>query len=146
MSPSAADVHRFQKNLRYDLMAEALGAHKEYVQYPSEMIPALEESFKIANEEQKPSVINCQGKMDFWLDSKRYPPGFLDALKHRNRDTEVLLVLPKSNIMKQLGGIGYKMRYIALSSFKLTPDIKTFVSIFNLLKGSLHGPSIRSRR
>lgn len=63
--------------------------------------------------------------------------GFLDTLKERNRDIDVLLVLPKKNIMKQVGSLGYKTRYVALSSFKLTLDFKVFGSIFNLLKGSL---------
>ncbi len=42
---------------RYDLMAEALGAHGEYVEAPDDIRPALERAAK-ANADGKPAVVN----------------------------------------------------------------------------------------
>jgi UDP-N-acetylglucosamine--N-acetylmuramyl-(pentapeptide) pyrophosphoryl-undecaprenol N-acetylglucosamine transferase len=62
---------------------------------------------------------------------------FLDTLKQRHKELDLLLVLPKRNIIKELDSLGHKTRCIALSSFPLTLDFKIFGSILNLLKGSL---------
>ena len=78
--PVKEHMHLMQKNLRYDKMAEALGAHGEYVEDPLEFMPALRRSYQIAENENIPSVINCQGKKEFWLRDE-YPPGFIGGLQ-----------------------------------------------------------------
>ena len=67
-------IHLFQEKLRYDKVGEALGAHGEYVTKPEDFLPALERCYKIAVNESLPSVINCQGKKEYYL-KDQYPPG-----------------------------------------------------------------------
>jgi thiamine pyrophosphate-dependent acetolactate synthase large subunit-like protein len=74
-------IHLFQEKLRYDKVGEGLGAHGEYVTRPEEFRPALERCYKIAANESLPSVINCQGKKEFYL-KDQYPPG-LPAIPER---------------------------------------------------------------
>jgi thiamine pyrophosphate-dependent acetolactate synthase large subunit-like protein len=69
-------LHLFQENLRYDKIGEALGCHGEYVYKAEDFTPALERCWKIAERESLPSVINCQGKKEFWI-KEQYPPGFI---------------------------------------------------------------------
>ena len=64
--PRALPIHLFQENLRYDKLAEALGGHGEYVTRPADFRPALERAYEVAVKEGRPSVINCQGKKEFW--------------------------------------------------------------------------------
>lgn len=71
----AEQIHLFQEKLRYDKVAEGLGAHGEYVTRPGDFLPALERSYRVAATESLPSVINCQGKKEFYL-KDQYPPGF----------------------------------------------------------------------
>jgi thiamine pyrophosphate-dependent acetolactate synthase large subunit-like protein len=71
-----AHIHMFQENLRYDKMAEALGAHGEYVQGPDQFLPALQRAYDIAKNQGIPSIINCQAKKEFWI-REQYQPGFL---------------------------------------------------------------------
>jgi len=68
-------IHLFQENLRYDKVGEGLGAHGEYVTKPEDFLPALKRCYQIAVKDSLPSVINCQGKKEFYLRDK-YPPGF----------------------------------------------------------------------
>ncbi len=70
----AEHVHLFQENLRYDKIAEGLGGHGEYVTKPEGFLPALERCWKIAETQNLPSVINCQGIKEFW-EKDKYPPG-----------------------------------------------------------------------
>ena len=56
-------------------MAEALGAHGEYVTTPDQFLPALQRAYDIAKTQGIPSVINCQAKKEFWL--REFAPGFL---------------------------------------------------------------------
>lgn len=79
-NPVSLSIHLFQENLRYDKVAEALGAHGEYVTKPDQFKPALERCYQIAVRESRPSVINCQAKKEFWL-RDRYPPGFLGKVE-----------------------------------------------------------------
>jgi thiamine pyrophosphate-dependent acetolactate synthase large subunit-like protein len=72
----ASSHHLFQENLRYDKIAECLGAHGEYVTRPGDFRAALERCYQIAAKESRPSLINCQAKKEFW--SAQYPPGFPD--------------------------------------------------------------------
>ena len=79
-NPLALPLHLFQENLRYDKVAEALGAHGEYVTKPGEFRPALERAYAVALKDRKPSIINCQGKKEFH-DQSQYPPGFLGKVE-----------------------------------------------------------------
>ncbi|WP_162783573.1 thiamine pyrophosphate-binding protein [Devosia naphthalenivorans] len=78
--PRGAQLHLFQENLRYDKVAEGLGAHGEYVQTPDQFLPALKRAYEIAAEEGIPSVINCQAKKEFWI-REQYEPGFLGKVE-----------------------------------------------------------------
>jgi thiamine pyrophosphate-dependent acetolactate synthase large subunit-like protein len=75
-----ASFHLMQENLRYDKVGQALGAHGEYVTQPGDFRAALERCYKIAATQGIPSVINCQGKKEFWLRDK-YPPGSLGKVE-----------------------------------------------------------------
>jgi thiamine pyrophosphate-dependent acetolactate synthase large subunit-like protein len=68
-------IHLFQEKLRYDKVGEGLGAHGEYVTRPEDFLPALERCYRIAANESLPSVINCQGKKEYYLKDE-YPPGY----------------------------------------------------------------------
>ena len=78
--PWALPIHLFQENLRYDKVAEALGGHGEYVTKPTEFKPALERAYQVAVKESRPSVVNCQGKKEFW-DREKFPPGQLGKIE-----------------------------------------------------------------
>ncbi|WP_426956293.1 thiamine pyrophosphate-binding protein [Muricoccus radiodurans] len=73
-------LHVFQENLRYDKVAEGLGAHGEYVRTPDQFRPALERAYRIAEREGIPSVINCQGRKEFWV-REQFAPGFLGKVE-----------------------------------------------------------------
>jgi thiamine pyrophosphate-dependent acetolactate synthase large subunit-like protein len=73
-------IHLFQENLRYDKVAEALGAHGEYVTKPEDFRAALKRCYDVAVKESRPSVINCQAKKEFWL-RDQYPPGSLGKVE-----------------------------------------------------------------
>ena len=73
--PHALHMYLFQEGVRYDKMAEALGAHGEYVTTPDQFLPALQRAYDIAKTQGIPSVINCQAKKEFWL--REFAPGFL---------------------------------------------------------------------
>jgi thiamine pyrophosphate-dependent acetolactate synthase large subunit-like protein len=79
-NPVTLSLHLFQENVRYDKVGEALGAHGEYVTTPDAFGPALERCYKIAVNESRPSVINCQAKKEFWL-RDQFPPGFLGTVE-----------------------------------------------------------------
>jgi thiamine pyrophosphate-dependent acetolactate synthase large subunit-like protein len=79
-NPATLSIHLFQENLRYDKVAEALGAHGEYVTGPADFRPALERAYQIAVKESRPSVINCQAKKEFWI-KEEFPPGFLGTIE-----------------------------------------------------------------
>ena len=72
--PRAMHLHLFQENIRYDRMAEALGAHGAYVRTPEELRTALARSYEIASREGLPSLINVQAKKEF-SSPRAYPPG-----------------------------------------------------------------------
>jgi thiamine pyrophosphate-dependent acetolactate synthase large subunit-like protein len=80
MWPSAAGSARsmhmyiFQENLRYDKMAEGLGARGEYVRTPEELRNALKRSYDMAAKESVSTLINCQAIKEF-TSAKLYPPG-----------------------------------------------------------------------
>ena len=68
----AQHMYLFQENLRYDKIAEALGCHGEYVTSAEQFMPALERSYELAAREGISTLINCQGKKEFWTNA--YPP------------------------------------------------------------------------
>jgi thiamine pyrophosphate-dependent acetolactate synthase large subunit-like protein len=73
-SPRSVHLHLFQEGLRYDRMAEALGAHGAYVRTPEELRTALARSYDVAAREGLPSLINVQAKKEF-SSARDYPPG-----------------------------------------------------------------------
>jgi thiamine pyrophosphate-dependent acetolactate synthase large subunit-like protein len=78
--PRVLPMHLFQENIRYDKMAEALGAHGIYVNKPEEFTPALKKAWKTAVETGMPTLINVQGKKEYWQREK-FPPGFLGKVE-----------------------------------------------------------------
>jgi thiamine pyrophosphate-dependent acetolactate synthase large subunit-like protein len=78
-SPVTLSLHLFQENLRYDKVAECLGAHGEYVTRPGDFRAALERCYQVAVKESRPSLINCQAKKEFWSE-EQYPPGFFGGI------------------------------------------------------------------
>lgn len=79
-SGKAAHMYLFHENLRYDKVAESLGARGEYVTRPEDFLPALKRSYQLAAKEKISTVINCQAKREFWQRSQ-YPPGFLGKVE-----------------------------------------------------------------
>jgi thiamine pyrophosphate-dependent acetolactate synthase large subunit-like protein len=73
-SPRSVHLHLFQENLRYDKVAESLGAHGAYVRTPEELRAALARSYDVAAREGVPSLINVQAKKEF-SSARDYPPG-----------------------------------------------------------------------
>jgi thiamine pyrophosphate-dependent acetolactate synthase large subunit-like protein len=71
--PRALHMYMFQDNLRYDKMAEHLGARGEYVRTPEELTAALQRSYEAAAKEELSTLINCQGLREF-NDGSLYPP------------------------------------------------------------------------
>jgi thiamine pyrophosphate-dependent acetolactate synthase large subunit-like protein len=71
--PRAQHLYLFQDNLRYDKMAELMGAHGEYVRTPEELRAALQRSYELAGRQNLSTLINCQGLREF-NDGKLYPP------------------------------------------------------------------------
>ena len=73
---SARSMHMylFQENLRYDKMAEGLGARGEYVHTPQELREALKRSYDAAARENVSSLINVQALKEF-TSGRDYPPG-----------------------------------------------------------------------
>jgi thiamine pyrophosphate-dependent acetolactate synthase large subunit-like protein len=79
-SPVTMSLHLFQENVRYDKVAEGLGAHGEYVTKPGDFRAALERCYQIAAKESRPSLINCQAKKEFWV-RQQFEPGFLGTVE-----------------------------------------------------------------
>lgn len=73
---SARSMHMylFQENLRYDKMAEGLGARGEYVRTPEQMREALKRSYQAASNDKISTLINVQALKEF-TSGKDYPPG-----------------------------------------------------------------------
>jgi thiamine pyrophosphate-dependent acetolactate synthase large subunit-like protein len=78
--PKSLPIHLFQENIRYDRLGEALGAHGEYVTTAGHLRPALDRAWQVAVKESRPSVINCQGRKEFWL-RDQFPPGMLGKIE-----------------------------------------------------------------
>jgi thiamine pyrophosphate-dependent acetolactate synthase large subunit-like protein len=72
-TPRALHMYLFQESIRYDRMAEELGARGEYVRTPEELRAALRRSYDAAAKQDFSTLINCQGMKEFNVD-KLYPP------------------------------------------------------------------------
>lgn len=79
-NPLTLSLHLFQENVRYDKVAEGLGAHGEYVTKPGDFRAALERCYALAVKESRPSLINCQAKKEFWV-RQQFEPGFLGTVE-----------------------------------------------------------------
>jgi thiamine pyrophosphate-dependent acetolactate synthase large subunit-like protein len=73
-TPRSMHMYLFQENLRYDKMAEGLGARGEYVRTPEEFRKALKTSYEVAAKERVSTLINVQALKEF-TSGKDYPPG-----------------------------------------------------------------------
>ncbi|HYL72764.1 MAG TPA: thiamine pyrophosphate-binding protein [Bryobacteraceae bacterium] len=73
-SPRSMHLYLTQENIRYDKMAEGVGARGDYVRTPEELRDALKRSYQAAAKETVSSLINCQGIKEF-TSGKDYPPG-----------------------------------------------------------------------
>ncbi|KKL26973.1 hypothetical protein LCGC14_2389910, partial [marine sediment metagenome] len=73
---SARSMHMylFQENLRYDKLAEGLGANGEYVRTPKQFRDALKRGYQLAKNENVSTLINCQAIKEF-TSARDYPPG-----------------------------------------------------------------------
>jgi thiamine pyrophosphate-dependent acetolactate synthase large subunit-like protein len=80
MWPSAVGTNRamhmylFQENLRYDKMAEGLGARGEYVRTQTDFRAALKRSYDAAAKDRISTLINVQSMKEFTARAP-YPPG-----------------------------------------------------------------------
>lgn len=73
-SPRSMHMYLFQENLRYDKMAEGLGARGEYCTTPEELRAALKRSYDEAAKNQISTLINVQALKEF-TSGRDYPPG-----------------------------------------------------------------------
>jgi thiamine pyrophosphate-dependent acetolactate synthase large subunit-like protein len=73
-TPQAMHMYLFQENLRYDKLAEGLGARGEYVRTPEEFRAALKRSYEAAEKDRVSTLINCQALKEF-TSARDYPPG-----------------------------------------------------------------------
>ena len=73
---SARSMHMylFQEHLRYDLMAQGLGAAGDYVNNVEDFRASLARAYKRARDEKVSTLINCQAIKEF-TSPRDYPPG-----------------------------------------------------------------------
>jgi len=69
----SAHMYLFQENLRYDKIAEALGARGEYVTTPEQYKAALQRAYDAAVREKVATLINVQSSRQFLTNT--FPPG-----------------------------------------------------------------------
>ncbi len=75
-SPRSLHMYLTQENIRYDKMAEAVGARGEYVQTPEDYREALKRAYQAASKDRVSTLINCQSRKEFTLNNV-YPPGIV---------------------------------------------------------------------
>ncbi|MEO8029150.1 MAG: thiamine pyrophosphate-dependent enzyme, partial [Bryobacteraceae bacterium] len=75
-SSSARSMHMylFQENLRYDQIAQGLGAQGEYVRTPEDFKAALHRAYQGAAKQGLSTLINVQAIKEF-TSARHYPPG-----------------------------------------------------------------------
>jgi len=71
--PRTHHMYMFQENLRYDKIAEALGARGEYVTTPDQYKAALKRAYEAATREKAATLINVQSSRQFL--TNQFPPG-----------------------------------------------------------------------
>ncbi len=74
-SEKSKKLHMMRENTRYDIMAEQLGVHGEYVNKSEDFPKVLSRCYDIAAKESRPCLINVQAIPEFSC-SKLYPPGY----------------------------------------------------------------------
>jgi thiamine pyrophosphate-dependent acetolactate synthase large subunit-like protein len=72
--PRSHHMYLFQENLRYDRIAEALGARGEYVTTPEQYKAALGRAYEAASRDKVSTLINVQSSREF-LSTQAFPPG-----------------------------------------------------------------------
>jgi len=72
--PRSMHMYLFQENLRYDKMAEGLGAAGEYVRTQQEFHDSLRRAWKTASNNRLSTLINVQAIKEF-TSGTQYPPG-----------------------------------------------------------------------
>lgn len=72
--PRSHHMYLFQENLRYDRIAEALGARGEYVTTPEQYKSALSRAYQAASRDKVSTLINVQSSREF-LSTQAFPPG-----------------------------------------------------------------------
>jgi thiamine pyrophosphate-dependent acetolactate synthase large subunit-like protein len=72
-TPRSAHMYLFQENLRYDKIAEALGARGEYVTTPEQYKAALQRAYDAAVRDKASTLINVQSSRQFLTNA--FPPG-----------------------------------------------------------------------
>lgn len=73
-TPQAMHMYLFKENLRYDKLAEGLGARGEYCTTPDQLREALKRSYQAASDSNASTLINCQALKEF-TSARAYPPG-----------------------------------------------------------------------
>jgi acetolactate synthase-1/2/3 large subunit len=73
-TPRSLHMYLFQENLRYDKMAEGLGARGEFVRNPEELRASLSAAYDAASRDRVSTLINVQGMKEF-TSRTPYPPG-----------------------------------------------------------------------
>ena len=73
-TPRSEHLYLFQENLRYDKIAESLGARGDYVRTPDEFTAALGRSYEAAANDRVSTIINCQSSKAF-TSRREFPPG-----------------------------------------------------------------------
>lgn len=71
--PRSHHLYMFQENLRYDKIAEALGARGDYVTTPEQYKAALRRAYEAATRERAATLINVQSSRQFL--TNQFPPG-----------------------------------------------------------------------
>jgi len=72
-TPRALHLYLYQENLRYDKMAELLGARGEYVTTPEQLRAALKRSYEAGARDRVSTLINVRGLREF-NENRLYPP------------------------------------------------------------------------
>lgn len=62
---------------------------------------------------------------------------FLETLKDRDKDADILLILPKGSLIKEAISADFKVRYCSISTIKLNLGFRNLVAILKFFKGSL---------
>ena len=79
-TPRSMHMYLFQENLRYDKMAEGLGARGEYVRTQDEFRRALKTSYEVAAKERVSTLINVQA-----LEGLHFGQGLSAGQHHQSR-------------------------------------------------------------